>query len=276
MTSGDAAALADVLAKRRDVLAGLCDGVVRKRTLVETLGVPRTTLDRAVRELVDAGLVERADGGFTATGVGETALATHDRYHRRLDGLAAGATLFDHLPAETPLDGQFLADATVETPDPTIPDSVIGRLFDSISDAACVEGIAPVALSGHIDTFDAEATAAGTPPAMVLSPAVLDHILDTRRERVLELLEAEEMRYFCGSMDVAFGLWIATYDDRDDEAGVVVYTDTGVGGVAVNDTTEAVDWARAQFDRVRDSADRVTIETVREWGDTVGADVPAE
>ncbi|MFC7135450.1 hypothetical protein ACFQRB_15980 [Halobaculum litoreum] len=63
MTAGDATEIAGTLAKRRDVLAALFEGPVRKRTLVEELGVPRTTLDRGVRELVDHGLAERVDGG---------------------------------------------------------------------------------------------------------------------------------------------------------------------------------------------------------------------
>ncbi|MFC6794694.1 hypothetical protein ACFQFH_10570 [Halobaculum halobium] len=43
---------------------------------------------------------------------------------------------------------------------------------------------------------------------------------------------------------------------------MVVYTDTGVGGVAVNDDPTAVAWARERFDRARADAERVTPEAV--------------
>ncbi|WP_277555180.1 helix-turn-helix transcriptional regulator [Halobaculum limi] len=264
MTTGDAATLADVLAKRRDVLAAVCDGPLDKRTLVDRLDVPRTTLDRGVRELVDAGLADTVDGGVVATAVGRTVLDEHDGYRRRLAGIAAAEPLFESLPEDTPLDGRFLAGATVATPEPTVPDGVIERLFESVASARRVRGVAPVALSGHVDTFDAEATAGDAPPELVVSPDVLDHLIETRYDRVLELVEAEAMEYYYGPTSVCFGVWVAEHDDRADEAGLVVYTDTGVGGVAVNDTHEAVAWANECIDETRATATKLTAEEVRE------------
>ncbi|WP_348607928.1 helix-turn-helix transcriptional regulator [Halobaculum rarum] len=262
MTTADTAEVARVLAKRRDVLAALCDGPVRKRRLVDELGVPRTTLDRGVRELVDAGLVERVDGGVRATAIGVRALTERDRYRARLDGLERGEPLFEALPDDTELDARFLAEASVNRPDPSLPDGVVERLFESVRTADEVYGVAPAALSGHLDTFDAEATAGGAVPEMVVTPTVLEHLIEHRPERFAADLREGTIEFFCAPMEIAFGLWIAAHDDRDDEAGIVVYTDTGVGGVAINDDPEAVDWARERFDRARSDAEPVTPETV--------------
>ncbi|QZX98494.1 helix-turn-helix transcriptional regulator [Halobaculum rubrum] len=258
MTTADATEVASVLAKRRDVLAALCDGPVQKRRLVDELGVPRTTLDRGVRELVDAGLAERADGGVRATAVGARALSERDRYRTRLDGLKRGGPLFEALPDDTELDARFLAEASVSRPDPALPDGVVERLFESVRAADAVYGVAPAALSGHLDTFDAEATAGGAVPEMVVTPAVLEHLIEQRREQFAAELRAGTVEFFCAPVEIAFGVWVAAHDDRDDEAGVVVYTDTGVGGVAVNDDPGAVDWARERFDRARSDAEPVT------------------
>jgi hypothetical protein len=228
--------------------------------------VPRTTLDRGIRELVDAGLAERADGGVRATAVGANALEAHDRYRARLDGLARGGPLFDALPEDTPLDGRFLAGASISEPDPNVPDGVVERLFESVRSADAVYGVAPAALTGHLDTVDDKATAGGTVPRMVATPAVLDHLVDRRGERFAADLRDGAFEFFCDRVEISFGLWIAEYDETDDEAGLVAYTDTGVGGVAVNDAPEAVEWARERFDRARGGANRVTAEAVRERG----------
>lgn len=262
MTGGEATAVASALAKRRDILAAIRDGPVRKRRLVDELGIPRTTLDRGVRELVDAGLAERADGGVRATAVGTRALAERDQYRARLDGLMRGDPLFEALPDDTELDAAFLAGASVSRPDPSLPDGVVERLFESVRAADDVYGVAPAALSGHLDTFDAEATAGGAVPEMVVTPTVLDHLVERRPERFAADLRAGSIEFFCAPVEIAFGVWIATHDDRDDEAGIVVYTDTGIGGVAVNDDPTAVDWARERFDRARSGAERVTPATV--------------
>ncbi|UIO99421.1 hypothetical protein Hbl1158_12945 [Halobaculum sp. CBA1158] len=271
MTTGDAAEMASVLAKRRELLATLCDGPVEKRVLVDELGVPRTTLDRGVRELVDAGLARRADGGVRATAVGARALAERDRYRERLDGLERGAPLFEALPDDTALDARFLAGASVSRPDPSLPDGVVERLLESVRAADGVTGVAPAALSGHLDTFDAAATTGDAVPELVVTPTVLDHLIDRRPERLVADLREGAFEFRCGPVDVEFGLWVGEHDDRDDEAGVVVYSDTGVAGVAVNDDPRAVSWARERVERARERADPVTVETVRERRDEVDA-----
>ncbi|MFC7096750.1 helix-turn-helix transcriptional regulator [Halobaculum marinum] len=262
MSAGDTSETAGVLRKRRDVLAALCEGPVRKRTLVESLGVPRTTLDRGIRELVDEGLAERVDGGFQATVVGAKALESADRYHAELAGLHEAEALFESLPADTPVDGRFLAGATVSQPDPSVPDGVVDRLFESVRNATRVHGLAPVVLGGHIDTFDTEARTGGAVPKMVLTPAVFDHLVESRPERLREQIREGEFEFFVGPIDARFGLWVADHDDRPSEAGLLVYTDTGVGGVAINDTPEAVRWAHEQYDDARETAEPVTLELI--------------
>lgn len=270
MTAGDESETAGVLAKRREVLAALVEGPVRKRVLVEELDVPRTTLDRAVRELVDEGLAERVDGGFRATVVGAKALESHDRYHAELAGLREAQPLFESLPPETAVDGRFLAGASVSRPDPSMPDGVVERLFESVRNAARVRGIAPVALSGHVDTFDAEATAGGAVPEMVLTPAVFDHMIRTRHERLVEQIREGNFEFYCGPVESRFGLWIVDHENRSSEAGVLAYTDTGVGGVAINDTPEAVAWARGRYERARELADPVTLDAIAERAADLG------
>jgi len=262
MESGETAAVADALAKRRDLLAALCEGPTRKPALVETLGLPRTTLDRGVRELVDAGLAERADGGVRATGLGREALAARDEYRDRLDGLVRAAALFEPLPTETSLDRRFLAGAEVSRPEPSAPDRVVARLLESVRNADEVRGVAPVALAGHLEPFDRAATAGGTVPELVVTPDVLDHLVEVRGERFRESLRDGDLAFYRAAVDVPFGVWIADGDDESAEAGVVVYTDTGVGGVAVNGRPEAVSWARERYGAAREEAEPVTADRV--------------
>ncbi|WP_435062594.1 helix-turn-helix transcriptional regulator [Halobaculum sp. EA56] len=287
MGTEDPAAVADVLAKRRDLLAALRDGPARKRALVERLDIPRTTLDRGVRELTDAGLVERVDGGLRATGVGREALAAHDEYHGRLDGVLRARPLFEPLDPDAPLDRRFLAGAEISRPDPSAPDRVVDRLFESVRDAGTVRGIAPVALAGHLETFDRAATAGGAVPELVVTPDVFDHLVEVRGRRLRESVAAGDTAVYRARVDVPFGVWIAEGgaedggaadggdgaggsdragggDGTDAEAGVVVYTETGVGGVAVNDTARAVSWARERYAEARRGAERITADAVDE------------
>ncbi|MFC7137525.1 hypothetical protein ACFQRB_15985 [Halobaculum litoreum] len=145
-----------------------------------------------------------------------------------------------------------------------MPDGVVERLFDSVRNAASVRGLAPVALAGHVETFDAEATTRGAVPEMVLTPAVFDHLVESRPDRLREQIREGEFEFLVGPIEGRFGLWIAEHEDRPDEAGLLVYTDTGVGGVAINDTQTAVAWARSRYEAARETAEPVTLDRVDE------------
>jgi predicted transcriptional regulator len=259
MGGGDRGELEGVLAKREGTLRALLEEPRGKRDLVDALDVPRSTLDRAVRELETAGLVEYRDGAYRPTLFGRTALETHETYRRSLDDLTAAADVVAPLPPDSPLDRTFLVGAEVVASAPHLPDEVVGRLFESVRDADRIRGVAPVGMEGHLDAFrDATTTNAGG-LELVLTPELFDHVARTRAEETLDAIESGRATLYRAEIPFRFGLWLA--DDR--EAGVVVYTDTGVRGVLVNGDAPAVEWALDLFERVQGGAEPVRPDHVR-------------
>lgn len=206
MSSPDATEVASVLAKRRECLRAVTGGPVRKRDLVDSLDIPRTTLDRAVRELAEVELVECASGGVRATGFGREALAAADGYRETLDGLADASCLLDVLPAATPLGAAFLRGASVSRATPPTPDRVVTDLFDSVADADSVRGVAPAALTGHMESFQEHASSGGAVPELLVTPAVLDQIVAVRGRAVVESLHDGEIDLRSGPVPFRFGL----------------------------------------------------------------------
>jgi predicted transcriptional regulator len=253
MGGGDRAEVVDVLAKRGDTLRELLEQPRTKRDMVDDLGIPRSTLDRAVRELETTGLVEYRDGAYYPTLFGRTALEAHDAYQRAIDDLSSAADVVSPLPPESPLDGTFLTGAEVVSSTPHLPDEVVGRLFESVRGADRVRGVAPVGMDGHLDAFRDATTAHAGGLELVLTPELFDHIARTRPQETLDVMETGRATFFRTDIPFRFGLWVA--DDR--EAGVVVYTDTGVRGVLVNDDSDAVEWALDLYERVKGDAEPV-------------------
>jgi predicted transcriptional regulator len=259
MGGGDRGKVEDVLAKRGETLRALLEEPRAKRDLVDALDIPRSTLDRAVRELETAGLVEYRDGVYRPTLFGRTALETHEAYRRSLDDLASAADVVAPLPPDSPLDRTFLVGAEVVASAPHMPDQVVGRLIESVGDADRIRGVAPVGMDGHLDAFrDATTTRPGG-LELVLTPELFDHIARTRPEETLDTIETGRATLFRTEVPFRFGLWLA--DDR--EAGVVVYTDTGIRGVLVNDAEPAVEWALDLYERVQGGAEPVRPDHVR-------------
>ncbi|MCO8267609.1 hypothetical protein NKF06_13695 [Haloferax sp. AB510] len=258
------AQLSRLLMRRSSFVRSLAERPRDKRGLADDLDTSRSTVDRVVRELLDAGLAERVEGRYQLTSVGRCALGAYDECLDSLRGVHAARDLLSMLPADAPLDPAFLTGATVHTSTPNIPDSAIQELFSSIEHAERVYGVAPVALVGQLRPFYETATAGGTVVEMIIADELFDRLVAAPSSRTVieDQLRHESVTLYRGSVPFRFGLWVT-----ESEAGIVVYTDTGVGGVARNDTKAAVEWANEQFETLRENAERLTLDSLDEVTD---------
>ncbi|WP_396612123.1 helix-turn-helix transcriptional regulator [Haloferax sp. S1W] len=253
--------LSQLLVRREAFIRALAEKARDKRALAADLDTSRSTVDRVVRELVNAGLVEQRDGDYRVTLTGRCALEVFDRYERATHGVEGARDLLAMLPPDAPLDPVFLTGARVYTSSPDIPDSVLQQMFASIENADRVSGIAPVALAGQLRPYYDAATAGGTAVEMIIDTELLDRLLRSPDSRVViaEQLEKETVDIYRTTVPFGFGLWVT-----ESEAGIVIYTNTGVGGIARNDNDAAVSWATDVCESLREEADRVTLSTLGE------------
>ncbi|KAB1198675.1 MULTISPECIES: winged helix-turn-helix domain-containing protein [Haloferax] len=253
------AELLGLLVERANFLEVLADGPYDKRALADILGTSRSTVDRVIRTLVNAGVVHQRDNGYELTLSGRCALDAYERYEQTVRGLTNAQKLLSMLPSDAPLDPVVLSGARVYTSSPDIPDAVIEQLFASIQDSETLYGIAPVAIEGQLEAFYDAATAGGTAVEMLVANELNEKLLDSPRSRsvIIENLQKDEVNVYRGEIPFGFGLWAT-----DDEAGIVVYTDTGVGGVATNDNEEAISWVVDTFESLQSESEAVTLESV--------------
>jgi len=59
--------------------------------------------------------------------------------------------------------------------------------------------------------------------------------------------------FYTADVPDEFGLWIADHD----HVGVLVFGESGVRGILVNDTDAALRWAEDQYEQVKQNADPV-------------------
>ncbi|KTG27733.1 helix-turn-helix transcriptional regulator [Haloferax profundi] len=253
--------LLGLLVRRSDFLEGLAERPRDKRTLAEDLETSRSTVDRVLRDLTDVGFVRHTRSGYELTLLGRCSLEAFERYERTIEGVSNARDLLQMLPENAPLDPAFFAGARVYTPSPDIPDDVMDALFTSIEDSETLYGIAPVAISGQLKAFYDAATAGGTNVEMIVAHELLEKLLDAPSSRaiIVEQLQKETVNIYRAEISFGFGLWAV-----DDEAGTVVYTDTGVGGIALNDSERAISWVTDLFVSLREDAELVTLSSIGE------------
>ena len=114
----------DLVAKRVDLLEALAAGPRYKPALVEATGDSRSTVDRAIRELEAAGLIERTDEGFWATLAGRLAAERYRAFvaeeTRVLDSAEAyhrERTTVDGSPRSLAVAERYLGDVAAERGD---------------------------------------------------------------------------------------------------------------------------------------------------------------
>lgn len=111
----------DVLTDRIDFLECLNEEPLHKPDLEERLGHSRSTVDRAIGALEEAGLVERVTRGWVATPVG---IAAADRYRAYLEdqrALLEAKDTLNALPYDTEIPSSVLTNATIESVDRRYP-----------------------------------------------------------------------------------------------------------------------------------------------------------
>lgn len=92
-----------------------------KRTLVAELPISRSTINWAVRELEQAGLIERTADGYTTTSIGEWATAQYRSLLETLTDLLDAQDLLAHLPPDCGFTPTLLTGADIERADTAIP-----------------------------------------------------------------------------------------------------------------------------------------------------------
>jgi predicted transcriptional regulator len=132
----------DLALERRAYLERLAERPAWKRDLIDDLGDSRSTVDRSIEALTDAGLVAERDNGFETTYAGRVLLDTVTEATAIAEPTAAAAELADHLPDEAPRNHRFFAGGDVVSMDRTPPAVVVDRLTESLAAADRVRGAA--------------------------------------------------------------------------------------------------------------------------------------
>jgi len=246
--------LADILLKRHKCLHTLDNQPQAKPELIESLDIPRSTLDDIVRDLEHADLVEYHDGKWQLTLLGRYTLNHHTRYKEGLESLTNATPVIKELPRDTPVERRFLRDAEVHVATTPVPDEVMQVFLDAVGSATHVRGVTPLAMVGYIDSFYRAATTGSDAQLEAVLPLETFERLQTLHPDSTEkAMDDDDITLYHADIPVTFSLWIAD----DDHAGLIVYADQGVQGILINDTDDALNWATDQYDRIQKDAEPI-------------------
>lgn len=122
--------IATVLLKRYECLNALVSQPQAKPELVDTLNMPRSTLDDVVRELERADLVEYRDGDWYPTQSGRLACCAHRDYLNKLNSLRDVSSMLDSIGTGEEVSWAFINGAETYENHSNVQDAVMAKLLD--------------------------------------------------------------------------------------------------------------------------------------------------
>ncbi|ADJ14193.1 transcriptional regulator-like protein [Halalkalicoccus jeotgali B3] len=246
--------------RRRAVLECLGDGPREKRGLTERLDVSRQTVDRSVRELEAAALVERADEGYRLTLVGNLAYREFESLLERYDRLRLARDLLAYLPPETGLDVDCLLGAEVVHAGHPMPHEPVRELERLVESAAHLVGYSPIAFPQYVSLFYEQITRTDTEIELFLDAPLVEQLRSKYDEKLREGLAAPNFTLYRLSESLCPNMGILIADGTTVWIGI--YDETGnVRGSITTEADSALAWARTHLDGCRDHGREVRLRS---------------
>lgn len=250
--------LREVVSKRYALLQALADGAKSKPELAAAIQHSRSTVDRAVRELLDAACIEPTAAGkrtYQLTPAGRIAVELEATHRDRTDRLGEYRELMNSVPADAPVSDALISEAEVYY-SPRTPDIAFQPGTEILSEANKMMGTAPVVREEYFETLRPHLESGGFELEIVMDAGLLAAIKANYETEFTDLTERDAVTVYVTEQSLPYALWL-TEQDNGATAGITIHDDGGVKGSIVNESPSAIRWAKAQYTAYRDAATRV-------------------
>lgn len=250
----------DLVHSRAPVLRAIRDGAETKPEITDATEHARSTVDRAVDELLEADLLERTGGHYHLTSAAVRILDSYEAflheagiYYERREEIAS-------IPRDAELPVEVLDGAQIATPDPDMPDRALEVALQLVEGADKIYGLVPWMFSIYDRFYNTAVLDHGLEIDVVYTPGVVDHIAELYHDRFQDLLDSglvdayvvdELPRY---TVSVVEGLEEEGVDAR---LHVQYIRENEIQSVILNDSDDAVEWGRELYQEYQERAEPI-------------------
>ncbi|QIB74667.1 GntR family transcriptional regulator [Halogeometricum borinquense] len=260
MPGRDASDVLCLIERREAVLRRVGPVEQRKRDLSESLSVSRSTVDRAIRELVEAGFVERGEDGYVRTLSGRLVLEAFDQFANRAEDITNAGNIIDLIGSDSEFDIAVLDGADVVEATQTSPHRPLGHLASIIERADRIHAFAPAVFPSQVNTYHRRIVEEGVTARVLVAEKVMNRLVSTYRTKTQEALSTDRLEIRWTTDLPPYSLALGETDDGP-ELGLLTYADHGVGGFIGNDSPEAVEWGRRTLSRLWEDGEPIPMQS---------------
>lgn len=241
--------LLHVMARRWKVVNEIDSGTLDKRNLASSLDVSRTTINRAIRDLEEVGVLQVRGSSFDLSRYGQFVFRGFEEFRSLLDDLDDGMTVVRSLPQDSDIPIDLIRGATFHAPVDHAPQEGFRPLLESINRASRVQALVPVLTPTHVSVFK----------NVLSEPVQSTHLyLDDSLQEIITGRHSELYQSADASDSFVLRFLNATpphgaYFLDQSQVWVTVYHEGGaLAGMLTNESDRALDWASHVFTQLDD------------------------
>lgn len=240
------------LLQRADLFEFLLDNPADQSELNQELDVSRSTIYRGLKLFEEHGLIERQDSVYQPTTYGILMFKEYQQFRDTVNCLLDYREMFDtEQPIGSFLDPSLLQDATILSMSDHMPEDIYEKLYEAVTEASTIYGIAPTIFSDQVDVYLEKTTADELTAEFVLSTRGVEYFQSKFGEELKQLLATENFSIQVYQDTPPLGLIAVT--EPTERTVVVIHDEIGtVRGIIVSENPEAVVWGRETYQDFRD------------------------
>lgn len=249
--------LVGVLVSRWDFLDALREQPRSKSELETSLGVSRSTVNRAVNELTKVDLIKRVPTtGYRITAFGELIYHLCAAAGECLEGIQAAHALGSTLPTGEYGEAFAFHEAEVIQPGSHDTDRPLCQFLTCLQETDRFKGFSPKVNARYVEVFHDCILNGGMATEIVTTLGVVNVLTATYAEPFSEVLATDEFTMYTVDDQLPFGLTIFE-QNGEQQMGLLLYDASGVCGFIRNDSMAAVGWADQLYERYKNKAERI-------------------
>jgi predicted transcriptional regulator len=245
MVSNNPTDVLSTLIQRESVLYAVDVTGCDKREVTDAVPASRSTVDRSIRELEDAGLVSRSANGYRRTLLGELLLSEYYRFKAQTAELLSAGEVFADLPPEADIGTPMLDDATIVTATQATPHQPVSSLSSMFTEGSDIRLLCPAMFPQLINAVATTTNDLST-AELVFTEPVVTSLVDSYGETLAALREVGTDLKLLESMP-QYGYAVAE-QPTGATAGLLITDDSGARALIKNSGSEAVAWVNERID----------------------------
>ncbi|WP_148414605.1 hypothetical protein [Haloferax sp. KTX1] len=259
MGSHKAAEQIRVALQRRTILGHVISGVSDRTALIDYVSDSRSTVYRALDELVENGLLTEQHGNYTPTSLGSLIYNEVTNLHENTDSLNQAEPLLDAINTDL-LDIRLFSDASVCIPSRYSPDQPLRALSTHVDNSTKIKVLSPTLPSQFLSSMTTHLYDVMS-ELIVESEAISMHQSDlTTPQQTHPLIHATDV--YTTDSQIPFGLFISNSPKQ--EVCVVVYNRGRLCGTIRNTTQCAYQWAKNAYQSYKKKSDSLSETTLED------------